>query len=136
MIPKLPMTNPTSVMFTKRSNLWMLKQRMKQDVSLLLWRILHQKKLNKQLEAERSQAKLRKELRTELAFRSQARSVNLDMGLLDKDFQVVLLHKRFGAVLSLDQTGLNSSQRFQGEHLAVAVVDGSYTQLFAEFSLN
>jgi hypothetical protein len=136
MIPKLPMTNPTSGMFTKRSNLWMLKQRMKQEGSLLLWRILHQKKLRLQLEAERSQAKLRKELRTELAFRSQAKSVNLDMGLLDKNFQVVLLHRRFGAVLNLDQTGLNSSQRFQGEHLAVAVVDGSYTQLFAEFSLN
>jgi hypothetical protein len=136
MIPKLPMTNPTSGMFTKRSNLWTIKQRMKQEGNLLLWRILHQKKLKRQLEAERKQEQLRKELRTELAFRSQAKSVNLDMGLLDKDFQVVLLHRRFGAVLSLDQTGLNSSQRFQGEHLAVAVVDGSYTQLFAEFSLN
>jgi hypothetical protein len=136
MIPKLPMTNPTFAMFIKRLNLWTIKQRMKQEGNLLLWRILHQRKLSKQLEAERNQAKLRKELRMELAFRSQARSVNLDMGLLDKNFQVVLLHKRFGAVLSLDQTGLSSSQRFQGEHLAVAVVDGSYTQLFAEFSLN
>jgi hypothetical protein len=136
MIPKLPMTNPTFGMFTKRSNLWMIKQRMKQEGNLLLWRILHQRKLSKRLEAERNQAKLRKELRTELAFRSQAKSVNLDMGLLDKNFQVVLLRKRFGAVLSLDQTGLNSSRPFLGEHLAVAVVDGSYTQLFAEFSLN
>jgi hypothetical protein len=136
MIPKLPMTNPTSVMFTKHLNLWTLKQRMKQEVNLLLWRTLHQKKLNKRLEVEQNQARLRKELRMELAFQSQAKSVNLDMGLLDKNFQVVLLRKRFGAVLSLDQTGLNSSQRFQGEHLAVAVVDGSYTQLFAEFSLN
>ena len=133
---KLHTTNPTFAMFTKRLNLWMLKQRMKQEGNLLLWRILHQRKLSKQLELERNQAKLRKELRTELAFRNQAKSVNLDMGLLDKDFQVVLLRKRFGAVLSLDQTGLSSSQRFQGEHLAVAVVDGSYTQLFAEFSLN
>jgi hypothetical protein len=136
MIPKLPMTNPTSGMFTKHSNLWMLKQRMRQEGSLVLWRILHQKKLNKRLEEEQRLAKLRKELRMELAFRSQAKSVNLDMGLLDKNFQVVLLRKRFGAVLSLDQTGLNSSRRFQGEHLAVAVVDGSYTQRFAEFSLN
>jgi hypothetical protein len=130
------MTNPTSGMFTKRSNLWMIKQRMKQEGSLLLWRILHQKKLKLQLEAEQKRAKLRKELRMELAFRSQAKSVSLDMGLLDKNFQVVLVHRRFGAVLSLDQTGLSNSQPFLGEHLAVAVVDGSYTQLFAEFSLN
>jgi hypothetical protein len=136
MIPKLPMTNPTSAMSTKRSNLWMLKQRMKQEARLLLWRTLHQKKLNKLLEAEQKRAQLRKELRTELAFLSPAKSVNFAMDSLGRNFQVVLVRRRFGAVLSLDQTGLNSSQPFLGEHLAVAVVDGLFTQPYAEFSLN
>jgi hypothetical protein len=108
---------------------------MKHAVSLLLWRILHLRKLNKQLAKEQSLARSRRELRMALALKSQARSVSSATGLQDKSFQVVLLRRPYGVELSLVLIGSNSSLVIL-EGQVVDLADGSYIQPFAKFSLN
>jgi hypothetical protein len=53
----------------------------------------------------------------------------------DKSFQVVLLRKPYGVVLSLVQINSNSSLHILGGQV-VDLADGSFIQPFAEFSLN
>jgi hypothetical protein len=52
-----------------------------------------------------------------------------------RSFQVALLHKPYGVVLSLVQINSNSSLHIQGGQAEV-VEDGLSIQPFAEFSLN
>ncbi len=123
------------VIFTKHSNLWMTKQQRKQEVNLLLWRILHQRKLSKQLEVEQRLAKLRKGSQTELASLNPAKSVSSVMVSQDKSFQVGLQRKPYGVVLSLDLISSSSSLHIQ-EGKAEVREGGLSIQRFAEFSLN
>ncbi len=69
------------------------------------------------------------------ASRSQARSVNSVMDSHAKSFQVVLLHKPYGVVLSLVQINLSSSLHIL-DGKVVDLADGLFIQPFAEFSLN
>jgi hypothetical protein len=57
------------------------------------------------------------------------------MASQDKSFQVVLLRKPYGVVLSLVQISTNNSLHIQ-DGKAEVVVDGLSIQPFAEFSLN
>jgi hypothetical protein len=108
---------------------------MKHAVNLVLWRILLQRKLNKQLDLEQRLARLRKESQTALAFPSPVKSVSSVMASQDRNFQVVLLRKPYGVVLSLDLISSNSFLHIQDGKAEVRV-DGLSIQPFAEFSLN
>jgi hypothetical protein len=93
------------------------------------------RKLKRQLEAEQNQARLRRELQTELASQRQAKSVSSNMVSHDRNFQVGLTRKPYGVVLSLDLISSNSFLHIQDGKAEVRV-DGLSTQRFAEFSLN
>jgi DNA-binding cell septation regulator SpoVG len=70
-----------------------------------------------------------------LASLSRAKSVSSGMVSQDKSFQVVLLRKPYGVVLSLVQINSNSSLVIR-DGKVVDLEDGLFIQPFAEFSLN
>jgi hypothetical protein len=70
-----------------------------------------------------------------LASLNQVRLANSVTASQDKSFQVVLLRKPYGVVLSLVQINSNSSLHIL-DGKVVDLADGLFIQPFAEFSLN